>query len=129
MSDQSLEKVHFDFLPDSRSVASFGMPAILSFMIEHHIDQLDGNIPTYLGDAMGCKKCPVIIAGKECVMGTDHKPALGAEDLTTDDIPQDFRLMPTGTKLDLLTPCMNGFDLNVAPVLSADEDGVKAFQN
>lgn len=98
----------------------------LAYMLEAHIDALSGSIPFYLAEAIGCKECPAVKAGKKCVFNTSVGPMPGSHD-PNQDIPQFLKFACSGTKGDGYRPCMQGFDLNIGIVYQADKNGVVPF--
>lgn len=100
----------------------------LAFMLERHIDILDGEIPKYLAESIGCKECPAIKAGKECRLNMSRGPMPGEHD-PNQDIPQFLKLKCNLSVGEGYRPCMQSFQVQLAEIHEASVTGVKPFNS
>lgn len=126
MATPELFAVRFDYL-DGQPTAG-PMYHALTYLLEKQIDKLKGRIPDYLGEAIGCKNCPAIRAGKECLINRESGPMPGRYK-QNEDIPRYFRFRCSGQEVNEYTPCMQSFKVSIADIHTADMYGVKPFQN
>jgi hypothetical protein len=94
--------------------------------MEDHIDKLEGQIPSYLGEAIGCKECPAAKAGKQCILNTSVGPMPGKHD-PNQDIPQFFKFACSGIMCGEYTPCKQAFNVPIGAIHQADREGVQPF--
>ncbi len=98
----------------------------LAFKIEGHIDKLNGRVPNYMAEAIGCRECPAVKAGKQCILNTSVGPMPGKHE-PDQDIPQFLKFACSGIQGGGYRPCMQGFNVGIQEVHQAERDGVKPF--
>jgi hypothetical protein len=122
MFSPDLFKVRFNYAEGQPTAEP--MYYALAFLLEKHIDNLEGGIPDYFAEAIGCKQCPAIKMGKKCLLNRESGPAPGIY-APGQDIPRYFKFKCSGQEEQVYTPCMQGFEIGIDQVHMADMHGVR----